>query len=130
MRLINADGILWDNTNIYGRTLVDKQTIDRMPTIDPYNWISVKEDLPPCSGSYFVATKNGGVTITHFYESSQRFSGRLHRLVTHWMERPKAPEVKITCKTCLYRNKDADSTECRCWNCKNGSEYEAINYVV
>ena len=56
-------------------------------------WISVKDDLPQKDGSYLVATKNGGVMLTHFYTKSKSFSSkRLNRLITHWMERPKPPE--------------------------------------
>ena len=47
MRLINADAIPYSNSIIYGRELVDKYTIDCIPTIDPENlrpqgeWIKV-----------------------------------------------------------------------------------------
>ncbi len=35
MKLINAGVILYSNGIVFGRTLVDKETIDRMPAIDP-----------------------------------------------------------------------------------------------
>lgn len=63
-----------------------------------HEWTSVKERLPESAGSYLVATKNGGVIMTHFYPgrsgSPGRFSStRMNALVTHWMERPAPPEI-------------------------------------
>lgn len=56
-------------------------------------WISVHDHLPKESGSYLVATKNGGVMITRFYAKQQRFSStRLNRLITHWRYRPAPPK--------------------------------------
>ena len=60
-------------------------------------WVSVKDRLPASAGSYLVATKNGGVMMTHFYQGSHgapgKFSStRLNALVTPWMERPKPPD--------------------------------------
>lgn len=52
-------------------------------------WISVKDRLPEEEGSYIVATKNGGVGITHYYDRHNRFSTHLNKLITHWMERPQ-----------------------------------------
>ncbi|MCM1220536.1 MAG: DUF551 domain-containing protein [Lachnospiraceae bacterium] len=62
-------------------------------------WISVHDLLPESSGSYIVATKNGGVMMTHFYasrngEPGHFSSSRINSLVTHWMERPLPPEIK------------------------------------
>lgn len=56
-------------------------------------WISVKDRLPKESGTYLVATEKGGVLMTHFYSTDQRFSStRISRLITHWMHRPAPPK--------------------------------------
>lgn len=57
------------------------------------NWISVDDRLPEEEGTYIVATKNGGVTMTHYHKNHNRFSStRLNKLITHWMYRPEPPK--------------------------------------
>jgi len=56
-------------------------------------WISVKDKMPEHSGTYIVATKNGGVLMTRFYDNHRRFSStKINALITHWMPRPEPPE--------------------------------------
>lgn len=60
-------------------------------------WVSVNDRPPETDGSYIVATKNGGVIMTHFYKGSHgspgKFSStRMNSLITHWMERPDPPK--------------------------------------
>lgn len=37
-------------------------------------WILCKEELPTQDGTYLITTKNGAVTVSHFYEKHNRFS--------------------------------------------------------
>lgn len=74
-------------------------------------WVSVNDRPPEKDDSYIVATKNGGVMITHFYKGSHgapgKFSStRLNALVTHWMERPKPPESSKPAEKCAGTNAD------------------------
>lgn len=68
--------------------LVVVDMLEKMPS-----WISVNDRLPEKAGTYLVATRNGAVTITHFYLPHQTFSSqRINRLITHWMPLPDPPK--------------------------------------
>lgn len=59
--------------------------------------MSVKERYPDREGTYLVATRRGGVTVSHFYAEHCRFSSsRLHNQITYWMPMPRAPKQAIT----------------------------------
>lgn len=94
-------------------------------------WISVKERLPESAGSYLVATKNGGVIMTHFYPgrsgSPGRFSStRINALVTHWMERPAPPEIYQPFRTNADRIRAMNDDELSSFLCKFRTENSGL----
>lgn len=78
------------------------------------DWISVKDRLPEKAGSYLVIGKSGGAYVTHFYTANEYNKGAHFSspYVTHWQERPEAPERPkpdlvevVRCKDCAKRYK-------------------------
>jgi hypothetical protein len=55
-------------------------------------WISVDEK-PKEKGSYLGCTKNGGITIVHWY-GHKWGGGFFAKHMTHWMPLPEPPNMK------------------------------------
>lgn len=64
-------------------------------------WISVKDRLPECEGSYIVYTERGSIYASHFYTEKRFASGYVREAqwsqrgtvkVTHWMPIPQPPK--------------------------------------
>ncbi len=111
MRLIDAEQLkqLHDDV-ISGK--VDIRTegdlIDTCPTVNPYEWISVKDRLPhsqqmvvgytPCDGYMFVGFYQK--VESPYYKSywniitSMRSTRKMTKKVTHWMPLPAPPTEK------------------------------------
>lgn len=66
-------------------------------------WISVKDRLPECEGSYIVYTERGSIYASHFYTEKRFASGYVREAqwsqrgtvkVTHWMPLPSTEGLK------------------------------------
>lgn len=60
-------------------------------------WISVKDRLPDKAGSYLVAGRTGGATVTRWYEPNEicpegHFGGNSAGHIRYWMPRPEVPK--------------------------------------
>lgn len=60
-------------------------------------WISVKDRLPDKAGSYLVAGRTGGATVTRWYEPNEicpegHFGGNSAGHIRYWMPRPEIPK--------------------------------------
>ena len=89
----------------------DGEQEDRMSTKNGV-WHDVKLDPPTEEGSYLVATDNGGVMISHWYQkrvirgmvTGGGFTGaRGH--ITHWMPRPEPPGGRKEKKVHTFRDR-------------------------
>lgn len=91
MRLIDADAL---PISFDGHTVsVWKNDLDAAPTINPYEWISVKERLPTWQdGKVLVFTKYGFSICERTVNS--RWQGKHANWITYWMPLPSLPTEK------------------------------------
>ena len=93
MRLIDADKLDEDISNGSGtdlQKLFAACCVATAPTVNPYEWISVKERLPHWSdGKVLVFTKYGFSICERTVNS--RWQGQHANWITHWMPLPEPP---------------------------------------
>lgn len=105
MRLIDADKANVDYIHcFYGSEckLDDvKEWLNDQPTVNPYEWVSIKDRLPEKDGKYIVARKEGNkysISVRKFQkEIPCCYCGHWERGtngITHWMLLPEPPIVE------------------------------------
>ena len=108
MRLIDADELmeLYENTpecnidDCHVAIPVIRQNILDMPTVNPYEWISVEDKLPKVAVGVLITD---GKNVSDGYVLNMGDSGLcpwvarqpvFHRDITHWMPIPTPPTEK------------------------------------
>ena len=109
MRLINADEIMElyaneDNLNIDDCSVpisIIRQNILDMPTVNPYEWISVKDRVPESTETVLALCKDGGMFVGKHTSwgrwqiwTAMKSTKIVNRTVTHWMPLPPPPTEK------------------------------------
>ncbi len=103
MRLIDADELiqLYDNTpelNIDNYSVpipVIRQNVLDMPTVNPYEWISVEERLPTWQdGKVLIYTKWGISVAEKTTTNHWKGDNAIPKFITHWMPLPVPPAEK------------------------------------
>ena len=102
MRLIDADALLnggirvefgYNNDGLILVPMRDvRKSINDAPTIEPFKWYSVFDQVPSEDGNYIICTENNAVCTAHYYSKSNEFSGPAGRHATHWTFLPPAPK--------------------------------------
>ena len=93
MRLIDADKLKHLRNEVISGKL-DIQTegdlIDACPTVNPYEWINVKDRLPEKFGRYLTACREMSIAQIRLWEGTWDSLSE----VTHWMPLPTLPTEK------------------------------------
>lgn len=93
MRLIDADAL---PISFDGHTIsVWKKDLDAAPTVNPYEWISVKDRLPTWEDGKVLICTPYGISIAQ-RTTSNRWKGdcAIPKLITYWMPLPPLPIEK------------------------------------
>jgi hypothetical protein len=104
MRLIDAEQLkqLRDDV-ISGKADIrtEGDLIDACPTVNPYEWISVKDRLPENAETVLALCKDGGMFVGRHTSwgrweiwTAMKSTRVVSRTVTHWMLLPAPPTEK------------------------------------